>query len=166
MTKSRCTDIDRWSGFIIVMKSCIISLTVNQLAPCPCINPPGRPGAKPFAERKGDAMKFIKMSQYLKSAFVLAVLALMWGCGGGGGSTSNEVVSKVASVSVVPSSNSEYVIQGSNLVGVAAVELVVSYDSTTLSSPTVTNGGLFSDALFAANPNFTSSSIKIAIVSA
>lgn len=111
-------------------------------------------------------MKFTKLSQYLKSAFVLVLLVLMWGCGGGGGSTSNEVVSKVASISVSPSSNSVYVIQGNNLVGVAAVELVVSYDSTTLSSPTVTNGGLFSDALFAANPNFNPSSIKIAIVSA
>jgi len=109
-------------------------------------------------------MKFIKLSQYLKSAFVLVVLALMSGCGGGGGSTSNEVVSTVASVSVVRSSNTEYVIQGNNLVGVAAVELVVSYDSTTLSSPTVTQGGLFSDALFAANTNFSPSSIKIAIV--
>jgi len=106
------------------------------------------------------------MSLYLRSAFIIVILTLMWGCGGGGGSTSNEVVSKVASVSVVPSSNGAYVIQGNNLVGVAAVELVVSYDSTTLSSPTVTNGGLFPDALFAANTNFTPNSIKIAIVSA
>jgi hypothetical protein len=111
-------------------------------------------------------MKFIKFSQSLKSAFVLVILAFMWGCGGGGGSTPNDVVSTVASVSVVRSSNTEYVIQGNNLVGVAAVELVVSYDSTTLSSPTVTNGGLFPGALFAANPQFTPSSIKIAFVSA
>src|SRR5689334_12966012 len=110
-------------------------------------------------------MKFIKSNQYFKPAFVLAILVLMTGCGGGG-STSNEVVNTVASISVVRSSNTEYVIQGNNLVGVAGIDLIVSYDSTNLSSPTVTQGALFPGALFAANPQFTPSSIKIAFVSA
>lgn len=110
-------------------------------------------------------MKFIKLSQYLKSAFVLVILTMMSGCGGGG-STPNDDASKVASLSVLASSNSEYVIQGNNLVGVAGIELTVSYDSTKLSSPTVTRGGLFPDALFQDNPQLTPSSIKIAIVSA
>jgi hypothetical protein len=109
-------------------------------------------------------LKSIKLSQYLKSAFVLVILTLMCGCGSSGGSTPNEVV-KGASLSVVPSSNSEYVIQGNNLEGVAAMDLIINYDNSILSSPAVTEGGLVSGSLFVANAKYTPSSIKIAFAS-
>jgi hypothetical protein len=110
-------------------------------------------------KEKGVTMK---LSQHVKSAFVMVILTFIWGCGGGGGSTSNDAVNKVASFSVTPSSNGEYVIQGNNLVGVAGIELTVSYDSLTLSSPNVTTGALASDALMAPNTNIPGS-IRIAI---
>src|SRR6185369_16366895 len=76
-------------------------------------------------------------------------------------------VSKVPTISVSSSSNSEYVIQGSNLVGVAGIEFTVSYSST-LSSPTVTYGGLVSGALPADNSatadSITNRSINFAFV--
>lgn len=89
---------------------------------------------------------------------MLIILALMWGCGGGGGATTTEVV-KGASLSVVHSSNNEYVIQGSNLEGVAAMKIIVSYDGSTLSLPTVIKGGLVSDSLMVNNTGIPGSII-------
>lgn len=104
-------------------------------------------------------MKLIKLREYLHFALLLVILALMWGCGHGG----NEVVSKAASMSVIPSGNGVYVIQGDNLDGVAGIELTISYDSATLSSPTVTQGGFISGALMVVNSSVPGT-IRIAII--
>lgn len=69
-------------------------------------------------------------------------------------------------ITVAPSDNGVFVIQGNNLDGVAGIDLVVRYDPSVLSSPSVVQGSLVaaSGAVFAANPTFTQSSIKIAII--
>jgi hypothetical protein len=69
-----------------------------------------------------------------------------------------------ASVSIQPSGNGVFVIQGNNMDGVAGIQLDISYDATALATPTVTQGGLVAGAMFAANPG-TVGSIKVAIIS-
>jgi hypothetical protein len=88
----------------------------------------------------------------------------MAGCGGDGGAGQNDNAVKGASLAVIPSSNSEYVIQGNNLDGVAALKLTVNYDTSILSSPAVTNGNLInSNALMVSNTKIPGS-IIIAMV--
>jgi len=104
-----------------------------------------------------------KIAKYLQAICLLVMLALMWGCGNGGGSASNEIVSK-SIFSISPSSNSEYVVRGDNMDGVAGIDLTISYDNAALSSPTVTQGGFISGAMMATNTT-TPGKIKIAIIS-
>lgn len=69
-----------------------------------------------------------------------------------------------APISLVPSGDSSYVIYGSGLEGVAGIQLDVSYDSASLSSPVVQQGSLVSGAMFVSNKT-RPGSIKIAIIS-
>lgn len=74
--------------------------------------------------------------------------------------------SLAASVTIVPAGSGTYIVKGDGMSGVAGIDLLVSY-SAPLSNPTVSQGGLVSGALFAANPNYPPGrSIKIGIVSA
>jgi len=110
-------------------------------------------------------MAFKKLRVYFLVPLLLVTVLVIWGCGNGGsdgGPTTSIAFKDGASVSIVPSGNGKYVVQGDNLSGVAGVDLSVSYDSATMSSPTVTLGDLFSGSLFAANP---ANPIRIAIVS-
>ena len=66
-------------------------------------------------------------------------------------------------MSVIPFGNSEYIIQGNNMDGVAGIELTMSYDSTVMTSPTVTQGVFISGALMVAKTNVPGT-IKIAII--
>jgi len=91
----------------------------------------------------------------------LMLAAALFGCGGGGSSDSKSVA---ATVTVIPSGEGKYTFQGENMGSVAGLEIIVNYDSSSLSSPTVSPGSLVSDALFATNNN-TPNVIKIAIVS-
>ena len=95
-------------------------------------------------------MKVIRAGGMLRAALFLGVLACMWGCGSGGST---------------PPASIEYVVLGTNMNGVAAIDLSLSYDSSKLSSPTVTQGALISAALFVPNTN-TPGSIHLAVVSA
>jgi hypothetical protein len=96
----------------------------------------------------------------------LMLAAALLGCGGGGGGgVSNDPKPTTASVTVVSSGEGKYTIQGENMGSVAGVDMVVNYDSSTLSSPAVSQGSLVSDALFAANPNYAPNAIKIAAIS-
>jgi hypothetical protein len=61
--------------------------------------------------------------------------------------------------------NGVYTVQGSDMDGVSGFDLVLNYDNTVLSSPSVSQGALVSGAMFAANPNYSKNSIKIAVVS-
>jgi hypothetical protein len=69
-----------------------------------------------------------------------------------------------ANVTVTPSGESSYSVQGSGMSGVAGIQLDIAYDSTTLSSPTVTQGALVSGAMLAANTT-QPGKIRIAIIS-
>jgi hypothetical protein len=71
-----------------------------------------------------------------------------------------------ASVTVAPSgTNGVYVVSGSGFVGTGGAEITISYDTATLSSPTLSWGGLTSGTLTAPNTNIPGV-IKLAFVSA
>ncbi|MBV5340975.1 MAG: hypothetical protein J0665_15695 [Deltaproteobacteria bacterium] len=69
-----------------------------------------------------------------------------------------------ASVTFTSSGSGSYLIQGNNMDGVAGIQLDIAYDATSLSSPTVTQGGLVSGAMLAANTS-NPGVIKLAIIS-
>ncbi|RII28228.1 MAG: hypothetical protein CXR30_13540 [Geobacter sp.] len=69
-----------------------------------------------------------------------------------------------ASVTITPASGKEFTVMGNNMDGVSGIDLLINYDSSALSSPTVSPGNFSSGALFAANPNFTTNTIKIGII--
>ncbi len=64
----------------------------------------------------------------------------------------------------ISQSGGAYAIQGSGMDGVAGIDLTVTYDTSSFSSPTVTQGPLVSGALMAANTNLAGS-VKVAIIS-
>lgn len=70
-----------------------------------------------------------------------------------------------AAISVVPSGNGVFTINGENMDGIAGIELLLSYDPSAMSIPTVTQGSLINGALMAANTN-KPGSIKIGIATA
>ena len=67
-----------------------------------------------------------------------------------------------ASVSITPLDGKTFSVYGSNMDGVAGIQLDISY-ATTLVSPTVTSGDLVAGAMFYPNPNIPGL-IKIAII--
>ncbi|MFA7404297.1 MAG: cohesin domain-containing protein [Pelobacteraceae bacterium] len=70
-----------------------------------------------------------------------------------------------ANVTIVPSSDASYLIQGNGIDGVAGIELNIRYDAVALKgSPTVRQESLVSGAMFAANTSLPGS-IRIAIIS-
>lgn len=73
-------------------------------------------------------------------------------------------VSLAATVNVVPSGGNSYSVTGGSMDGVAGIELNISYDSSSLASPSVNQGGLVSGAMFLANANIPGN-IKVAIIS-
>lgn len=94
------------------------------------------------------------MPSNLRNTFIAAILALYG------------VAPALAlpTVTVPPSDSGAYSVQGSNMDGVAGVQLDIDYDAASLATPTVTLGGLAAGAMLAANtsrPGF----IKIAIIS-
>lgn len=69
-----------------------------------------------------------------------------------------------ASVSITPSGDSAYTVQGAGMDGVAGIQLNIAYDAASLVTPTVTQGGLVDGAMLAVNTSLPGS-IKIAIIS-
>ena len=69
-----------------------------------------------------------------------------------------------ATVTVAKSGNSSYVLMGSDMDGASGIQLDITYDSTSLATPTVTQGSLTSGAIFQANTT-RAGSIKIAVIS-
>ena len=67
-------------------------------------------------------------------------------------------------ITVPPSESGSYTIQGSGMDGVAGIQIDITYDKTSLSTPTVTQGSLVSGAMLAANTSVPGS-IRIAIIS-
>ncbi|HJV36698.1 cohesin domain-containing protein [Geomonas sp.] len=93
----------------------------------------------------------MKLEKLLKAMIVLVITAFMWGCGGGGGGAPSTPATPATSLTIVSSGGGQYSVQGNNLNGVAALEFNLVYDSSTLSSPTVTQGDYISGALFESN---------------
>jgi hypothetical protein len=116
-------------------------------------------------------MRTFRQISCLRVMLLFVILSLTWGCGSGGSRSDSGVAlttkiafSNGASVSILPAGNGVYVVQGDQLAGVAGMEIIIGYDSSTLLSPTVTQSDLMSGALFVAN-TATSGTIKIAIIS-
>jgi hypothetical protein len=116
----------------------------------------------------GGILKTIKLRKFLQASLILVALALTWGCGGGGGGggggNPTPPVNKAPAVTIISSGGGEFVIQGDNMDGVAGIDLTIAYDSSKLSSPTVTEGALTSGKLFAVNTDIPGT-IRMAIVS-
>ncbi|MDD2897552.1 MAG: cohesin domain-containing protein [Desulfuromonadaceae bacterium] len=68
-----------------------------------------------------------------------------------------------AAIIITPSGDTSFSVQGSAMDGVAGIQLDISYDSASLATPSVTQGGLISGAMFAANTSLPGM-IKIAII--
>jgi hypothetical protein len=96
----------------------------------------------------------------LVCTFTLLVMVMLSGCGSGG---TVEHANK-PSVALATSNGSVFVIKAANFNGVAGIEISITYDSSTLSSPIVTPGGFVPGAMFAANTNIPGT-IKIAVIS-
>ena len=106
-----------------------------------------------------------QIKQFIRrlSVFSLAIsMLVMTGCGGGG-TASAAFASATTTVSISPSSDSSYTVQGTGMDGVAGIQLDITYTSS-LGTPTVTQGGLVSGATLAANTS-TPGQIRIAIIS-
>lgn len=106
-------------------------------------------------------MIFIKVRAFFLVSFLLLTLTLLSGCGSG---TPNVVVNNGPSVSLDTSNGSEYVIKAVNFIDVAGMVIAINYNSSTYSSPTVTQGRFISGALMASNVN-NPGAIKIAVIS-
>jgi hypothetical protein len=57
-----------------------------------------------------------------------------------------------STLSVLPTGNGSFILQGSGMEGVSAMDVTITYDAATLSNPQVTKGGLIPDALMGVNP--------------
>ena len=88
----------------------------------------------------------------MKKLMLIVVAFSLFGCGGGGGGGSSSS-SNTPSVSLSQLSGTQYVVTGNNMDGVAAIDLTINYDSSTLSSPVVTDGAFVSGAIVGANTN-------------
>jgi hypothetical protein len=94
------------------------------------------------------------MTHYLRNIFTSSALLVMF----------SATCALGASVTFTPSGSGSYLIMGSNMDGVAGIQLNVTYDAASLATPTVTQGGLVSGAMLAANTT-QPGIIKIAIIS-
>lgn len=121
-------------------------------------------GVKSSGSRAGNWFQVIVL---------LGMAVVLWGCGNGGGAASSATtsvpqsstaVSKDAFVSLVPSSDGGLIIQGNNMNGVAGIALTITYDSSVLAAPTITQGGLIAGSVMATNTLYAGT-IKLAIVS-
>lgn len=70
-----------------------------------------------------------------------------------------------AAITITPSGNGVFTLQGNSMDGVGGIDLTVNYDNSSLASPSVSQGALVSGAIFAANPIFSANTIRIAIIS-
>ncbi|MGD0584488.1 MAG: hypothetical protein ABSA86_01755 [Oryzomonas sp.] len=69
-----------------------------------------------------------------------------------------------ASLTVTSLGNGIFTVQGNNMDGVAGITITLSYDSSALGQPTISQGSLVSGSVFAANPNYSPNSIMIAAI--
>jgi hypothetical protein len=89
----------------------------------------------------------------IKSILSLTIITLIY----------SSLACSAANISIIPGIGS-YVVQGTGMDGVAGIQLDISYDASSLATPTVTQGNLVAGAMLAANTS-KPGSIKIAIIS-
>jgi hypothetical protein len=108
--------------------------------------------------------------------FLVAGMFVLFGCGGGGGgsattsgiastTSSGATTSQSKTIQVVSTGSGAYSILGNNMDGVAGIQIEIKYDTASLSTPTVTQGGLVAGAMLAANTS-TAGVITIGIINA
>lgn len=68
-------------------------------------------------------------------------------------------------LTISPSGNATFLVQGADLEKVAGIEIVIGYDSTTMANPRVIQGNLISGALMVSNTNQTGS-VRIGVINA
>ncbi len=69
----------------------------------------------------------------------------------------------VSTLSVLPSGNGGFVVQGDGMDDVASMDITITYDASTLSNPRATAGGLIAGALMAVNANVPGT-VRVGIV--
>ncbi|MFZ2948992.1 MAG: cohesin domain-containing protein, partial [Desulfuromonadaceae bacterium] len=69
-----------------------------------------------------------------------------------------------ATISVIPSGPAAFSVEGAGMDGVAGIQFDITYDTASLGTPTVTQGGLITGAMFAANTTSRPGLIKVAII--
>jgi hypothetical protein len=124
-------------------------------------------------------IKVVFLEESMKDIFAAAAMFLLvlslCSCGGGSdtvdcpGSTSSvqPSVSKAvgaATLSAIQSGESSYAIQGTDLDGIAGIQIDITYDAASLATPTVTQGAFVAGAMLVAN-TLIPGLIKIAIIS-
>jgi hypothetical protein len=105
-------------------------------------------------------MKFIGMSIML---LLLAVCLCSCSSESGVDCSSLQVSVGKATLKVSPAGDSSYTVQGSNMDGVAGIQLEITYDTASLTTPTVSQGDLIAGAMMAVN-TAQPGLIKIAII--
>ena len=90
-----------------------------------------------------------------KALVFLTAVVLVWGLAQDGFAAST--------LTIAPSSDGVYALQGSGMDSVAAMDITVSYDSTTLASPQFTQGDMISGAMVAVNDTIPGT-VRIGIV--
>lgn len=70
-----------------------------------------------------------------------------------------------SNLTILPSDNGVFVVQGAGMSGVAALDINISYDPQSLAAPRVEQGSLIAGAMMAANPNVPGI-VRIAIIRA
>lgn len=105
-----------------------------------------------------------------KPLLLFISLFLLTACGSGGSNAVEDPCAGVAksvaaSVTVVQAESTVYVITGSDLDGVAGLDIIITYDSGLLTYPTVTTGPAVKDALINVSTTTGPGQIRIRIIS-
>jgi len=108
-------------------------------------------------------LTFTRLPALFLTGLVLSAILSVTGCGGGGGGTP-EAANRQPAVSIARATSGDYLIQGDNMDGVAGLKLTLTYDSSTMASPTVIRSGLISSGLMEPNTNVPGS-IIIGVIS-
>jgi hypothetical protein len=100
-------------------------------------------------------MMVMKLKVIRKALVVLAAMVVVWGLAQDGFASST--------LTIAPSSDGVYALQGVGMDSVAAMDITVSYDPTTLASPQFTQGDMISGAMVAVNDTIPGT-VRIGIV--
>jgi len=120
-------------------------------------------------------MKHIQTRNHLQGSLILFILALMMGCASGGKTVPSQSDSKsvpvtaatpatTATITILPASPGEFIIQGNNVDDIAGFDVTINYDNAMLSAPTVTKLTDNPGAMMASN-TATPGTIRLVMIS-